>query len=398
MSINVIIQSRMGSKRLPGKNLLVTKNNLSLIEVVIKQIKKIKLIDIKKEATSKKKENDILVKIAKKNKVLTFRGKENDTLNRFYNAAKKYKTKTIIRITSDCALVDANLIDNFIKIYKRKKSSYLSNTYHLIDNKFLKNKKSYYPDGLDIEIFDFNLLEKIEKKTPINKRVEGGVITPFLKKKNKGFLKKLKILIPESPYPNTKNLKLSIDTSEDIKKIREIFENFQPNIYFNFKEIINFLKKKHHQNKSQNQVYINKAKENIMGENMLLSKNHKMILPELWPTYFSKTKGIYVWDLNNRKFLDMSTMGVGTNLLGYSIKQIDNAVIQIIKKGNLSTLNCPEEVNLSEKLLELHPWFGKVKFARTGGEANSIAIRIARANTKNKTLLYVDTMGGMIGI
>ena len=82
----------------------------------------------------------------------------------------------------------------------------------------------------------------------------------------------------------------------------------------------------------------------------------------------------------------MSTMGVGTNLLGYSIKQIDNAVIQIIKKGNLSTLNCPEEVNLSEKLLELHPWFGKVKFARTGGEANSIAIRIARANTKKQNV------------
>ena len=119
-----------------------------------------------------------------------------------------------------------------------------------------------------------------------------------------------------------------------------------------------------------------------MGENMLLSKNHKMILPNLWPTYFSKTKGINVWDLNKSKFLDMSTMGVGTNLLGYSIKQIDNAVIKTVKKGNLSTLYCPEEVNLSDKLLKLHPWFGKVKFARTGGEANSIAIRIARSNTK----------------
>ena len=101
---------------------------------------------------------------------------------------------------------------------------------------------------------------------------------------------------------------------------------------------------------------------------------------------FSKTKGIDVWDLNKRKFSDMSTMGVGTNLLGYSIKQIDNAVIKTIKKGNLSTLNCPEEVSLSEKLLELHPWFGKVKFARTGGEANSIAIRIARSNTKKQNV------------
>ena len=183
-----------------------------------------------------------------------------------------------------------------------------------------------------------------------------------------------------------------------MKKIRDIFENFHPNIYFSFKEIIHFLKKKPDLNKSKNLIYLSKAKENIMGENMLLSKNHKMILPNLWPTYFSKTKGINVWDLNKSKFLDMSTMGVGTNLLGYSIKQIDNAVIETIKKGNLSTLNCPEEVNLSEKLLELHPWFGKVKFARTGGEANSIAIRVARSNTKNKTLLFADIMGGMIGI
>ena len=171
-----------------------------------------------------------------------------------------------------------------------------------------------------------------------------------------------------------------------MKKIRDIFENFHPNIYFSFKEIIHFLKKKPDLNKSKNLIYLSKAKENIMGENMLLSKNHKMILPNLWPTYFSKTKGINVWDLNKSKFLDMSTMGVGTNLLGYSIKQIDNAVIETIKKGNLSTLNCPEEVNLSEKLLELHPWFGKVKFARTGGEANSIAIRVARSNTKKQNV------------
>ena len=76
MSINVIIQSRMGSKRLPGKNLLkVTKNNFSLIETVIKRIKKSRLVNNIILATSTKKENDVLIKIAKKNKIFTFRGK-----------------------------------------------------------------------------------------------------------------------------------------------------------------------------------------------------------------------------------------------------------------------------------------------------------------------------------
>ena len=79
---------------------------------------------------------------------------------------------------------------------------------------------------------------------------------------------------------------------------------------------------------------------------------------------FFKTKGINVWDPNKANFR-YEHYGSGNKFISYSIKQIDNAVIETIKKGNLSTLNCPEEVNLSEKLLELHPWFGKVKFART---------------------------------
>ena len=77
----------------------------------------------------------------------------------------------------------------------------------------------------------------------------------------------------------------------------------------------------------------------------------------------------------------MSLMGVGTNVLGYANKIIDNSVKKNISKGNMTTLNCREEVELADKLISLHPWFDKAKFARTGGEANSIAIRIARAFT-----------------
>ncbi len=104
-----------------------------------------------------------------------------------------------------------------------------------------------------------------------------------------------------------------------------------------------------------------------------------MFLPDLWPSYYTKAKGCYVWDLDNNKFTDMSHMSVGTSSLGYSNIHIDNEVMQALKKGNMSTLNCPEEVGLAEKLIELHPWADMVRFARTGGEANAISIRIARA-------------------
>ena len=122
-----------------------------------------------------------------------------------------------------------------------------------------------------------------------------------------------------------------------------------------------------------------KAKKIIPGGTMLLSKRPEMFLPENWPSYYSKSKGCEVWDLDNKKYIDMCIMGIGTNTLGYGKKEVDEAVLKTIKKGNMSTLNCPEEVMLAEKLIEINPWGDMVRFARSGGEANSIAIRIARA-------------------
>ena len=112
---------------------------------------------------------------------------------------------------------------------------------------------------------------------------------------------------------------------------------------------------------------------------MLLSKRAEMFLPTQWPTYYSKAKGCKVWDLDGTEYIDMSIMGIGTNTLGYGHDEVDDAVLKSVANGNMSTLNCPEEVFLAEKLIEIHPWADMARFARSGGEANAIAIRIARA-------------------
>lgn len=122
-----------------------------------------------------------------------------------------------------------------------------------------------------------------------------------------------------------------------------------------------------------------KAKSIIPGGTMLLSKRPEMFLPENWPSYFTESKGCKVWDLDGTELIDMSIMGIGTNSLGYGNDEVDSAVVKAVRKGNMSSLNCPEEVYLAEKLIEINPWADMVRFARTGGEANSIAIRIARA-------------------
>lgn len=122
-----------------------------------------------------------------------------------------------------------------------------------------------------------------------------------------------------------------------------------------------------------------KAKTLIPGGTMLLSKRPEMFLPEHWPSYYSKAKGCMVWDLDGKEYLDMSIMAIGTNTLGYANDEVDDEVINNIRNSNMATLNCPEEVALAEKLIEINPWAHMVRLARSGGEANAIAIRIARA-------------------
>jgi glutamate-1-semialdehyde 2,1-aminomutase len=122
-----------------------------------------------------------------------------------------------------------------------------------------------------------------------------------------------------------------------------------------------------------------RAKRIIPGGNMLLSKRAEMFLPDNWPAYFSKSKGCKVWDLDGNEYIDMCIMGIGTNTLGYGNDEVDAAVRATIEAGNMSTFNCPEEVYVAEKLIAMHPWADMARFSRSGGEANVIAIRIARA-------------------
>ena len=131
-----------------------------------------------------------------------------------------------------------------------------------------------------------------------------------------------------------------------------------------------------------------RAKTLIPGGTQLLSKRPELFAPDIWPAYYSKAKGCRVWDLDGHEFIDMSIMSVGACILGYADDDVDNAVIEAIRSGVNSSLNCPEEVELADALLDLHPWFDMVRYARGGGEALSIAVRIARAKTKRDTVLF----------
>lgn len=134
-------------------------------------------------------------------------------------------------------------------------------------------------------------------------------------------------------------------------------------------------------NDSKCQQLYRLAKSLIPGGTQLLSKRPEMFAPDQWPGYFREAHGCEVVDLDGRRYVDMSIMGIGACLLGYNDPDVTNAVVARVKAGSMCTLNSPEEVELAQLLLKLHPWAEKVRFGRSGGEAMAIAVRIARART-----------------
>jgi glutamate-1-semialdehyde 2,1-aminomutase len=143
---------------------------------------------------------------------------------------------------------------------------------------------------------------------------------------------------------------------------------------------------------SGQQLY-RRARQRIPGGTQLLSKRPEMFLPEQWPAYYSKARGAEVWDLDGRRYLDMSIGGIGACVLGYADPDVDDAVRDAISKGSACTLNCPEEPALADLLCDLHPWADMVRFLRCGGEAMSAAVRIARARTRKDKIVFCGYHG-----
>lgn len=372
MKTVAIVQARMGSTRLPNK-VMKQIGGIPMIELLLTRLSQSNQIDQIVLATSTDKRNNPLVNHVEKLGYTCVRGSENDVLDRYLLAACQVQADVVVRITGDCPLVDPNLVDIHIEHFKNSEVDYVSNT-----------APATYPDGLDIEVFSLNALQRAAVES--TESFDHEHVTPYLRRPS---------LFRTANMANKEDLsslRWTVDEPADFDVVSRVFAHFAPNIHFSWVEILE-LQRKHPEifvanhliirNKgavmSTGQKLWKRAKAVIPGGNMLLSKRAEMFLPDQWPAYFSKAKGCHVWDLDGKQYTDMSIMGVGTNILGYGHEEVDDAVRETITAGNMSTLNCPEEVYLAEKLLEIHSWADMVRLARSGGEANAIAIRIARA-------------------
>lgn len=381
MKTAAIVQARMGSTRFPGK---VAKQlgDTTVLGFCLQRLKLSKCLDQIIVATTDALEDRKVIEIANSEGVSSFSGENKNVLKRYYQCAVDFKVDTIVRITSDCPFIDPILIDRAINFFTEKDLEY-----------FDLQTPPQYPDGLDFEIFTFEALTNAHNNAVLKYDLEH--VTPFIKRDKS--LRSAQL----SDNINYSSLRWTIDEPSDLKVLNQVLHKLDSIDMFSWQDILNvqlkfpeiFMLNSHIKNNEGSQMNTgeklwNRAKEIIPGGNDFFSKRPELFLPKGWPTYYERAKGVTIWDLDGNQYMDMSIMGIGTNSLGYTNDLIDNAVIEAVAKSNMSTFNPPEQVYLAEKLIELHPWFDMAKFARTGGEINAVAIRVARAfSGKDKVVI-----------
>jgi len=415
--IVAILQVRVSSSRLPNKVLkpILGKPMLTL---QLERVQRSTMLDQLVVATSLDDSDDNLESLCKEFDIPCFRGSLEDVLDRFYQAAVQYQPEHVVRLTGDCPLADPVVIDQVVEFYLQENFDYASNTL-----------EPTFPDGLDVEVFRFSVLEQAWQEAELPSQREH--VTPFIHTQPDRFrlgsfkgdvdlstlrwtvdeLEDFELVcrIYEELYPNTPNFTTD-DVLELLKRRPELQtinihftrnEGFQKSLLKDAQWLTQTKESKSHNTEESRQIpnlmksleMQNRAKKRIPGMTQLLSKRPDQFSLGVWPGYYCKAKGVEVWDLDGNRYIDMSIGGIGANILGYSDPDVDEAVFEAIRSGSSCSLNCAEEVELADLLCELHPWAKKVRYARTGGESMAIAVRIARAFTRKDKIAFCGYHG-----
>lgn len=375
MKTVAIVQARMGSSRLPGK-VMKTVAGQRVIDLLLRRLRQAQTLDEIVLATTEMPMDDPLANHVAGQGIRVVRGSEADVLSRYLKAVDESGATTVIRITGDCPFVMPALVDEVVSAFHAREDgiNYLSN----ID-------PPTYPDGLDIEVFTADSLRHAEREA--HDSYDREHVTPFLRRED-GIRRE--VLRADR---DLSALRLTVDEPDDLLVVEAVLDALAPDLDFGLEALValydaqpalftanSAIARNEGASMGKGQKLWKRAKRVIPGGNMLLSKRAEMFLPDQWPAYFDRTEGCRIWDMDGTEYIDAGFMAIGTNTLGYSHPEVDTAVMDVVRKGNMCTLNAPEEVLLAERLVEINsPWAEMVRFARSGGEANAIAIRIARA-------------------
>ncbi len=388
--ILAIVQARMGSSRLPGKTMADVAGH-PLLWHVVDRVRQARLLNLVVVATTDKACDEPIVQLCQREGISYFRGSEEDVLDRFYKAAQTHGADSVVRITSDCPLIDPDVIDKVIARFKVGDCDYVSNTLRYT-----------YPDGLDTEAFTFAVLERAWKEAL--KPSEREHVTPYLR------TGKFRIANVESESPvSPGKYRWTVDHPADLEFVRNVFSAFAGNGHFGYHDVFRLLKEKpelatiqaevvsnegyykslFEQAKSgavpkrplvQSQAWFERAKKVIPGAAQTFSKGYTQYVQGVAPIFLQRGQGCRVWDVDGNEYIDY-VQGLLPNILGYAHEEVNAAVTKQLAEGHSFSLPHPVEVQLAERLTRLIPCAEMVRFGKNGSDATSGAVRAARAYT-----------------
>jgi len=216
MTVGIIVQTRTGSTRLPGKVMMKADDKLLMVDYVINQLKHSKLHDEIVIATTDLKQDDVIFDYVTNRNIPCFRGDEKNVLERHYQCAKKYAFSTIVRIPSDKPLIDPTIVDSVIEKFQSNSYDYISNFSVDVNDKFIPS----YPSGTEVEIFSFTALETAWKNATSEHDKEH--VTPYIYSNPEKF--KISTLKSEK---NLSQFRWALDYENDLKLIRIIISKIQ---------------------------------------------------------------------------------------------------------------------------------------------------------------------------
>lgn len=385
--IVAIIQARMNSSRFPGK-VLATLMGKSLLSWVVESVQKSKLVHLSIVATGDDSSNDPVADWCSQNDVRCFRGSESDVLSRYYGAAKEFKADVVVRITADCPLLDATVIDQVLYPVLSGEYDYSSNV-----------SPASWPDGLDCEAFAFSTLEVAHQDA--KKESEREHVTPYMR----AHRNKFKVFNLSCPYSGLEKLRWTVDSREDLSKVEALLKvtNGESSFFKLLeaeKKITEFTSAKRNEgfdlsvakeslkaeSFEESKKLLNRALKKIPVGSQTFSKSSIQYPQEGAPFFVSHGIGGRVWDVDGNEYVDLVS-ALLPNVLGYCDPTVDAAIREQLERGISFSLATELEIELAELLCEMIPSAESARFGKNGTDATSAAIRISRAYTKREKVV-----------
>lgn len=389
-TVVAIVQARMRAARLPGKVLEDIAGEPMLMRVV-ERVRAAKTIGSVVVATSEAVADDAVASFCRTHGIACVRGSETDVLDRFYRAAEAHRAVVVVRITADCPLMDAAVIDKVVSA--------------LGDADYATNVLRYtYPDGLDVEAFTFAALARAhrEAKDP----VEREHVTPYIRASGK-----FRVVGVEHDVDLSKrNFRWTVDEPADLAFVRSVYERLGRDRLFGLDDVLALLEREPNlitnadtmrnegyytsiakgpavepqkRSLAKSREWLERAAKVVPTCSQTFSKAPTQFVKGVSPTFLARAKGSHVWDVDGNEYIDYVN-GLGPTILGNDDPAVSEAVIKQVREGATFSLPHPLEVELAELLCSIIPCAEMVRYGKNGSDATAGAVRVARAFTKRE--------------